>query len=225
MQAEVTDLIEEGGRVVGRARHDAGGRLEIRADLVVGCDGRHSTVREQAGLEVDDFGAPMDVLWFRLSPRPATPRRPCGHFEAGRILVMLNRGDYWQCAYVIPKGGIEEVQARRASRRSARASPRSSPFAARPRRRDRELGRRQAADRRGRSAAALVPAGPALHRRRRARHVADRRRRHQPRGAGRGRRRQHPGRAAARRRRHARRSRRRAGAPRIPDAGHPARCR
>ena len=110
MNAEATALIEEGGRVVGlRAKTDEG-TLEVRSDLVVGCDGRHSTVREQAGLHVEDLGAPIDVLWFRISRRGDDSADTFGHLEAGRMMVMLNRGDYWQCAYVIPKGGIEAVK-------------------------------------------------------------------------------------------------------------------
>src|SRR4051794_304841 len=110
MQAEATDLIEEGGRVVGLRARAPGADLEIRASLVVGCDGRHSTVRERAGFQVKDIGAPIDVLWFRLSRQPADTDETSGHMEAGQMMVMLNRGDYWQCAYVIPKGGIDTVK-------------------------------------------------------------------------------------------------------------------
>ena len=77
---------------------------------MVGCDGRHSTVRERAGLAVEDIGAPIDVLWFRLSRKTSDTEETGGHIEAGQMMVMLNRGDYWQCAYVIPKGGIEAVK-------------------------------------------------------------------------------------------------------------------
>jgi 2-polyprenyl-6-methoxyphenol hydroxylase-like FAD-dependent oxidoreductase len=111
MQAEATDLIEEGGRVVGLRAKTADGELSIRADLVVGADGRHSTVREKADLRSEDFGAPMDVLWFRVSRRQSDEAATFGHIEAGMMMIMLNRGDYWQCAYVIPKGGIERVRA------------------------------------------------------------------------------------------------------------------
>jgi 2-polyprenyl-6-methoxyphenol hydroxylase-like FAD-dependent oxidoreductase len=112
MRTEVTDLIEEGGKVTGvRAKSEAG-EVAIRADLVVGCDGRHSTVRERAGFRVDDLGAPMDVLWFRL-PREAGDREEIvGHVERGRMLVMINRNDYWQCAFIIPKGTADEVKGR-----------------------------------------------------------------------------------------------------------------
>jgi 2-polyprenyl-6-methoxyphenol hydroxylase-like FAD-dependent oxidoreductase len=112
MKAEAVDLIEEGGRVVGLRAKTPDGDLDIRADLVVGCDGRHSTVRERAGLAVEDIGAPIDVLWFRMPRRDSDSAETFGHVEAGRMMVMLNRGDYWQCAYVIPKGGIDAVKAK-----------------------------------------------------------------------------------------------------------------
>jgi 2-polyprenyl-6-methoxyphenol hydroxylase-like FAD-dependent oxidoreductase len=110
LQAEAKDLIEENGRVVGLAAGTPDGTLMIRADLTVGCDGRHSTVREKAGLASDDYGAPMDVLWFRLPRKASDSPDTFGHIEAGKLMVMFDRGDYWQCAYVIPKGGIERVK-------------------------------------------------------------------------------------------------------------------
>ena len=110
MNAEVSDLLEESGRVVGLLAKTPDGTLTIRAHLVVGCDGRHSTVRDKAGLERDDYGAPMDVLWFRVSREDSDSADTFGHIEAGKLMVMLDRGDYWQCAYVIPKGGIEGVK-------------------------------------------------------------------------------------------------------------------
>jgi 2-polyprenyl-6-methoxyphenol hydroxylase-like FAD-dependent oxidoreductase len=112
MRTEATDLIEEGGRVVGVRAKSQEGELEIRADLVVGCDGRHSTLRERAGFAVEDIAAPMDILWFRVSRRETDTAETFGHMEAGMMLVMLNRNDYWQCAYVIPKGGIDRVKAK-----------------------------------------------------------------------------------------------------------------
>jgi 2-polyprenyl-6-methoxyphenol hydroxylase-like FAD-dependent oxidoreductase len=110
MCAEATGLIEENGRIVGVRAATANGELEVRADLTVGCDGRHSTVRAEAGLESDDYGAPMDVMWFRLSRKPDDSDETVGHIEHGRMIVMLNRNDYWQCAYVIPKGTADEVK-------------------------------------------------------------------------------------------------------------------
>jgi 2-polyprenyl-6-methoxyphenol hydroxylase-like FAD-dependent oxidoreductase len=109
MQAEVTGLIEDSGRVVGVHATSPKGDLDIKASLVVGCDGRHSTVREKARLEVEELGAPMDVMWFRLSRPSGDPDETMGIFLPGRIFVMINRNDYWQCAYVIPKGSVEEV--------------------------------------------------------------------------------------------------------------------
>ena len=112
MSAEATDLIEDGGRVAGLRAKTPDGALAIRADLVVGCDGRHSTLRERAGFQSDDYGAPMDVLWFRMSRKAGDHAETFGHIEAGTMMVMLDRSDYWQCAYLIPKGGIESVKAR-----------------------------------------------------------------------------------------------------------------
>jgi 2-polyprenyl-6-methoxyphenol hydroxylase-like FAD-dependent oxidoreductase len=110
MQAEATNLIEENGRIAGLIAKTQDGELTIRADLVVGCDGRHSIVRDKAGLKSEDYGAPMDVLWFRLSRKNSDNADVFGHIEAGKLMVMFDRGDYWQCAYVIPKGGIERVE-------------------------------------------------------------------------------------------------------------------
>src|SRR3989441_5826661 len=112
MRAEGTGLIEEAGRVVGLHATTSDGPLEVRASLVVGADGRHSVVRARAGLKVDEFGAPMDVLWFRLSRRPGDPEDPVARFEMGRIFIMLNRGSPWQCGFVIPKGSFEQIRER-----------------------------------------------------------------------------------------------------------------
>jgi 2-polyprenyl-6-methoxyphenol hydroxylase-like FAD-dependent oxidoreductase len=110
MQTEATDLIEEQGAVVGVRANSPEGACEIRAPLVVGCDGRHSLTREKAGFEVEHLGAPMDVLWFSVPHKSGDPEETMGRFEAGRILVAINRGDYWQCGYVIPKGSFAAVQ-------------------------------------------------------------------------------------------------------------------
>jgi 2-polyprenyl-6-methoxyphenol hydroxylase-like FAD-dependent oxidoreductase len=112
MRAEVTDLIEENGAVAGARAETADGPLEIRANLTVGADGRRSVVRERAGLQVMNLGAPMDVLWMRISRRPGDGEQTFGHIDHGRILVMLNRDEYWQCAFVIPKGAAEEIRER-----------------------------------------------------------------------------------------------------------------
>lgn len=112
MQAEVTDLIEEGNNVAGVRAKTPEGDLEIRADLVVGADGRHSIVRERAGLQIEELGAPIDVLWFRLSRRADDPGQALGRFVAGKIMVMLNRDSYWQCGFVISKGAFDEIKRR-----------------------------------------------------------------------------------------------------------------
>ena len=110
MRAEVVGLLEERGGVVGVEVGAPEGRLEVRAKLVVAADGRHSVVRQRAKLPVEELGAPMDVLWFRISRRPEDSPAVMGRFQAGRVFVMLNRGDYWQCGYVIPKGTLEEIR-------------------------------------------------------------------------------------------------------------------
>jgi 2-polyprenyl-6-methoxyphenol hydroxylase-like FAD-dependent oxidoreductase len=112
MQAEVTGLIERDGRVVGVRAATPDGPLTITSTLVIGADGRHSVVRERAGLPIKDLGAPIDVLWMRLSRRPSDGSEPLGRMGAGKIFVMIDRGDYWQCAYVIPKGATEALKAR-----------------------------------------------------------------------------------------------------------------
>ena len=110
MLAEVDSLLQDGDAFVGLTAKLSQGRLEVRSDLVIGADGRHSIVREKAGLEVEDLGAPMDVLWFRLPKRPDDEGQTLGRIQAGVVFVMLDRGDYWQCAYVIRKGGFAELR-------------------------------------------------------------------------------------------------------------------
>jgi 2-polyprenyl-6-methoxyphenol hydroxylase-like FAD-dependent oxidoreductase len=112
MEAEVTELIEEGNAVAGVKATTPAGEIEIRATLVVGCDGRKSVVRERAGLQIESLGAPIDVLWFRLSRQPTDPGQVLGRFVTGKIMVMLNRDSYWQCAFVIPKGAFEGIKQR-----------------------------------------------------------------------------------------------------------------
>ena len=110
MEADVTGLIEEAGVVVGLRAETPAGPLEVRARLVVGADGRHSIVRKAAGLAIDELGAPMDVLWFRISRSPDDVLDTMGRFEAGQIVVLINRGTYWQCGWVIPKGSFERLK-------------------------------------------------------------------------------------------------------------------
>ncbi len=112
MQAEAEELIEEEGRVVGVKVKTPDGILDVRCDLVVGADGRHSTIRELAGLKVRDLGAPIDVFWLRLSWKPGDPEGTVGVFTPGRIMALINRQDYWQCAYVFRKGMADAIQAK-----------------------------------------------------------------------------------------------------------------
>ncbi len=110
MKAEVTGLLEDAGRVVGVQATTPDGPMTVRADLVVAADGRYSIVRQQARLPVRELGAPMDVLWFRISRIGDAPQT-LGRIDAGAIFVMLNRGEYWQCGYVIPKGAFDAIRA------------------------------------------------------------------------------------------------------------------
>ena len=110
MRSEATDLLLDNDRVAGVRATTPDGPIEIRADLTVACDGRHSTLRARAGFSVEDLHAPMDVMWFRISRKDSDASEVVGHVESGRMLVMLNRNDYWQCAYVIPKGTADEVK-------------------------------------------------------------------------------------------------------------------
>jgi 2-polyprenyl-6-methoxyphenol hydroxylase-like FAD-dependent oxidoreductase len=110
MQAEAIDLVHSEGLVTGLSATTPTGEIEVAARLVVGADGRHSTVRERAGLVVEDLGAPMDVLWMRLPRQPDDPPAALGNIVAGRIFVMIPRGDYFQCGYVVAKGSFDEIR-------------------------------------------------------------------------------------------------------------------
>ncbi len=112
MNAEVTALTRDGERFVGAVAETPHGALRVAAPLVIGCDGRHSTVRDLAGFRVEDRGAPMDVLWLRLPRQGEDDGLPLGRAVAGGILVMIPRGDYFQCGYVVRKGGAEAIKAK-----------------------------------------------------------------------------------------------------------------
>jgi 2-polyprenyl-6-methoxyphenol hydroxylase-like FAD-dependent oxidoreductase len=112
METEVVDLLIENGRVSGLRAKTPRGELEMRADLVIGADGRHSTTQPRAGLKQRQFGVPIDVLWMRISRKRNDPEQSFGFFQHGKLLVLLDRGDYWQCGFVIPKGGFDEIKAR-----------------------------------------------------------------------------------------------------------------
>jgi 2-polyprenyl-6-methoxyphenol hydroxylase-like FAD-dependent oxidoreductase len=110
MQTEAEELIRENGRVTGLTADTEAGEIAIAADLVVAADGRRSDLRAAAGLKVKEFGAPMDVLWFRLTRRESEPAQAFGQVAAGRFFIRLNRGDYWQCAFIIPKGSLDRLR-------------------------------------------------------------------------------------------------------------------
>jgi len=109
-RAEVEDLLVQDGQIRGVAGKAPDGPLRIEADFTAGCDGRHSIVREKAGFVPLDIGAPMDILWFRLSRLVSDPHEAFGRMEAGQILVLIDRGAHWQCGYVVPKGSAGMLQ-------------------------------------------------------------------------------------------------------------------
>jgi 2-polyprenyl-6-methoxyphenol hydroxylase-like FAD-dependent oxidoreductase len=111
-KAEATDLVEENGHVIGVRVTTPQGQREVRANLIVGADGRHSVIRQRAGLPAANLGAPMDVMWMRLTRRANDPGQTFGYVDRGRLMVLLNREDYWQCAFVIPKGATDEIRQR-----------------------------------------------------------------------------------------------------------------
>jgi 2-polyprenyl-6-methoxyphenol hydroxylase-like FAD-dependent oxidoreductase len=112
LEAEVTDLILQGERVAGVRAKTPEGELEVRADLVVGADGRDSIVRQRAGLPVQEFGVPIDVLWTRIPKDPNVEEHSLGYFNAGKFLVLIDRRDYFQCGYLIPKGTFDALKQR-----------------------------------------------------------------------------------------------------------------
>jgi 2-polyprenyl-6-methoxyphenol hydroxylase-like FAD-dependent oxidoreductase len=112
MQHEVVDLMFDQQRVTSVRAKTPRGEVEIRADLIIGADGRHSIIQACAGLVRQDFGVPIDVLWMRISRKQDDPRQSLGFFQQGKLLVLLDRGDYWQCGFVIPKGGFDDIKAR-----------------------------------------------------------------------------------------------------------------
>ena len=112
METEVVDLLMEDSRVIGVRAKTPKGDLEIRGDLVIGADGRHSTVHTRAGFQLREFGVPIDVLWMRISRKQGDPKQTFGFFQHGKLLVLLDRDDYWQAGFVIPKGRFDEIKAR-----------------------------------------------------------------------------------------------------------------
>ena len=127
MEAQATDVIIEDGRVAGVRLKDG---EEVRARLTIAADGRDSVLRDKAGLPKEDLGAPIDVLWFRLPKEKTSMNETGGTFGSGTLVVEIDRGDYWQCAYVVPKGAADEIRRKgMAAFRSdvARAAPELAP--------------------------------------------------------------------------------------------------
>ena len=120
METEAKDLIAQGDRICGVLANGPQGNVQIKAGLTIAADGRHSTLRDKSGLKVEDLGAPFDVLWLRLPVRPGDPIDLVGRVRGGQLFVMLYRTDYWQCAYLIPKGGFDAIKAEGLSRFRAR---------------------------------------------------------------------------------------------------------
>jgi len=112
METEVFDLLIEDSRVTGVRAKTPRGELEVHADLVIGADGRHSTVHSRVGFKQCEFGVPIDVLWMRISRKQGDPKQTFGFFQHGKLLVLLDRDDYWQAGFVIPKGRFDEIKAR-----------------------------------------------------------------------------------------------------------------
>jgi len=110
MQHEGIGLIRNGQRIVGVDAQSPAGPLQIQADLVVACDGRHSAIRQSAGLSVQEFGVPIDVLWFRISRQPHDPQQVLGNINYGKALILINRGDYFQAGLIIRKGTLEQIK-------------------------------------------------------------------------------------------------------------------
>ncbi len=110
METEVVDLLMEDSRVIGVRAKTPQGDLEVHADLVIAADGRHSTTQTRAGLEQVQFGVPIDALWMRISKKDDDPEQSLGFFQHGKLLVLIDRGDYWQCGFVIPKGQFDEIK-------------------------------------------------------------------------------------------------------------------
>ncbi|RXF75643.1 FAD-dependent oxidoreductase [Hansschlegelia zhihuaiae] len=128
-RAEVKGLTRRDGKVTGVVAETPEGSLEVAADLVVGADGRRSTVRSAAGFEIERIGAPMDIMWFRLPRKETDGSATGGRFSVAGLLVTIYRGDYWQAALVIPKGGADAVRAQGLAAFKERVA-RLAPFAA-----------------------------------------------------------------------------------------------
>jgi 2-polyprenyl-6-methoxyphenol hydroxylase-like FAD-dependent oxidoreductase len=111
METEARDLIAQGERICGVLAKGTGGNMQIRAGLTVAADGRTSILRDKSGLPLRDLGAPFDVLWLRLPVKPGDPADLIGKVKGGQLFVMIYRTDYWQCAYLVAKGGFDALRA------------------------------------------------------------------------------------------------------------------
>ena len=112
MQHEATDLLRDGKRIAGVVAQNHGREVEIHADLVIGCDGRHSVTRSAAGLEVIEHGVPIDVLWFRISRNRDDVEQVLGNVNYGKALILINRSDYFQAGLIIAKGSFDEIRSK-----------------------------------------------------------------------------------------------------------------
>ena len=110
MECEGVDLLRDGAAITGVEARSSEGPVYIHADLVVACDGRHSTLRKAAGLQMHEFGVPIDVLWFRISRSAGDPEQVLGNVNYGKVLILINRGDYFQAGLIIRKGSFEQVK-------------------------------------------------------------------------------------------------------------------
>ncbi len=180
---EAIELVTDGKRITGVIAKTLNGPLHITADLVVACDGRHSAMRDQAGMTVEDIGAPIDVLWFRVGKSKGATDGMFARVQSGQFMITLDRDEYWQCAYVIAKGQIDAVKARGLDAFRTNVST-MAPILRETHRRHQKLGRRQAAVGENRPPNALGAARIPVHRRCGACDVAGRRRRCQSGGAG-----------------------------------------
>jgi 2-polyprenyl-6-methoxyphenol hydroxylase-like FAD-dependent oxidoreductase len=107
---EATGLIQQNGVTTGVRANTPDGPVEIQAALTVGCDGRHAISRSAGHLPLIDEGVPVDILWLRIARQPSDPENALGHFNYGRFIILINRNDYFQIGYLIPKGAFPQIQ-------------------------------------------------------------------------------------------------------------------
>ena len=110
MEHEAIGLVTANGRVTGVQVRTPDGTAEITADLVIGCDGRHSIIRQAGHMQVVEIGVPIDALWFRISRKPADPEAALGNINYGKALVLISRGDYFQAGLIIRKGSFDQIR-------------------------------------------------------------------------------------------------------------------